>query len=51
MSNELLFILKKTLKVVWSQVFFLKIRFFFQFFSIFVDPQFKFHKFHQAEDY
>lgn len=32
------------------QVFF-KIRFFFQIFSIFVNPHFKFHKFHQAEDY
>ena len=32
-------------------IIFLKIRFFFQFFSIFVNPQFKFHKFHQAEDY
>lgn len=27
------------------------IRFFFQIFSIFVNPQFKFHKYHQAEDY
>ena len=51
MSNELPFILKKTLTAVCPQVFFFKIRFFFQIYSIFETPQFKFHKFHQAEDY
>jgi hypothetical protein len=46
------FFLKKTLKVVWSQVFlFSKIRFFFQIYSIFETPQFEFHKYHQSKDY